>query len=235
MNQGTGPRFLPVSERKARAEKRLDSLRAEGISILPERVTSRDMVHTVWGLGWFRHMKSLPKIGKHLARGQIYARNGSIRHLEIRPGRIRGLVLGTDLYEVVIPVLPLSGNAWQEIKDLCIGRIGSVQEIFQGNVPAEVMTRLFDEQKGICPGPKEFSLRCECAETAPVCKHAAAVLYGAGSRMDQNPELLFKLRGVQVDDLVSSWTKKLRERFEEKRNILDFEQAKDIFDLDWDE
>ena len=35
-----------------------------------------------------------------------------------------------------------------------------------------------------------------------MCKHAAAVLYGVGSRLDERPELLFRLRDVDAEDLV---------------------------------
>ena len=35
-----------------------------------------------------------------------------------------------------------------------------------------------------------------------MCKHSAAVLYGVGARLDLQPELLFKLRGVNHEDLV---------------------------------
>ena len=37
---------------------------------------------------------------------------------------------------------------------------------------------------------------------AVMCKHAAAVLYGVGSRLDDRPELLFRLRDVDAEDLV---------------------------------
>jgi len=235
MNHVNGPRFMPVAERRAKAEKRLEALRAQGVTILPERVPGKGTASRVWGTGWTQHVQSLPKIGKGLSRGQIYARNGSILHLEILPGQVKALVMGTEVYEVIIPVLPVSGNVWQEAKDLCIGRVESVQDLYLGKVPKEVMHKLMDFQRGLFPGPKEFSLRCDCAGKKPVCKHAAAVLYGIGSRLDRQPELLFKLRGVKAQDLVSSWAKKLREQVEEKKNILDLEQAKDIFDLDWDE
>ena len=36
-----------------------------------------------------------------------------------------------------------------------------------------------------------------------MCKHIAAVLYGVGARLDQKPELLFSLRGVDAEDLVN--------------------------------
>ena len=36
-----------------------------------------------------------------------------------------------------------------------------------------------------------------------MCKHVAAVLYGVGARLDQQPELIFTLRGVDARDLVT--------------------------------
>ena len=36
-----------------------------------------------------------------------------------------------------------------------------------------------------------------------MCKHVAAVLYGVGARLDERPELLFRLRAVDEQDLVA--------------------------------
>ena len=36
-----------------------------------------------------------------------------------------------------------------------------------------------------------------------MCKHVAAVLYGVGARLDQKPELLFVLRGVDQSELLA--------------------------------
>jgi uncharacterized Zn finger protein len=36
-----------------------------------------------------------------------------------------------------------------------------------------------------------------------MCKHVAAVLYGVGARLDERPELLFKLRKVDEKDLIA--------------------------------
>jgi DNA-binding XRE family transcriptional regulator len=35
-----------------------------------------------------------------------------------------------------------------------------------------------------------------------MCKHVAAVLYGVGARLDERPELLFLLRGVDQEELI---------------------------------
>jgi uncharacterized Zn finger protein len=39
---------------------------------------------------------------------------------------------------------------------------------------------------------------CSCPDWADMCKHVAAVLYGVGARLDQDPLLFFVLRGVKV-------------------------------------
>jgi uncharacterized Zn finger protein len=44
---------------------------------------------------------------------------------------------------------------------------------------------------------------CSCPDWADLCKHLAASLYGVGARLDQNPGLLFLLRGVDPTDLIS--------------------------------
>ena len=31
-----------------------------------------------------------------------------------------------------------------------------------------------------------------------MCKHVAAVLYGIGARLDENPSLFFELRGIEM-------------------------------------
>ena len=36
-----------------------------------------------------------------------------------------------------------------------------------------------------------------------MCKHVAATLYGVGVRLDDDPILFFKLRGVNVEALIS--------------------------------
>ena len=37
-----------------------------------------------------------------------------------------------------------------------------------------------------------------------MCKHVAAVLYGVGARLDDKPELLFALRGVDQNQLLGN-------------------------------
>jgi uncharacterized Zn finger protein len=71
------------------------------------------------------------------------------------------------------------------------------------------MERISQQQTGLFPSPKEIKLSCSCPDWAEMCKHVAAVLYGVGARLDQQPELLFRLRAVNEQELIASAGKAL--------------------------
>lgn len=56
---------------------------------------------------------------------------------------------------------------------------------------------------GLFPEPAEISFDCSCPDWADMCKHVAATLYGVGARLDEDPDLFFTLRKVDMEDLVS--------------------------------
>jgi uncharacterized Zn finger protein len=70
-----------------------------------------------------------------------------------------------------------------------------------------VMQVLCRQGKGVFPPDTEISLDCSCPDGVRLCKHLAAVLYGVGARLDQEPELLFLLRGVDKMDLLGGATR----------------------------
>ena len=59
------------------------------------------------------------------------------------------------------------------------------------------------------PSPQEIKFSCSCPDWASMCKHVAAVLYGIGARLDQQPELLFKLHKVDEKELIAKAGKDL--------------------------
>lgn len=68
------------------------------------------------------------------------------------------------------------------------------------------MAIVTDRKDGLFPGPREIKLNCSCPDWAGLCKHLAAILYGVGARLDDCPELLFKLRGVDHAELIQTDT-----------------------------
>ena len=66
------------------------------------------------------------------------------------------------------------------------------------------MERICRQGDGLFPSPREIELSCSCPDGADMCKHVAAVLYGIGARLDQQPELLFRLHEVDPTELIAS-------------------------------
>jgi len=77
-------------------------------------------------------------------------------------------------------------------------------ELLQGRLSDHVMSIVTDRKKGLMPLPGEIKLKCSCPDWAEMCKHVAAVLYGIGSRLDSLPDMLFTLRCVDANELISA-------------------------------
>jgi uncharacterized Zn finger protein/DNA-binding XRE family transcriptional regulator len=139
-----------------------------------------------------------------LPRGRTYVRNGSVCHLDIAKGEVNAMVIGSKLYTVKVSIKTLPRKSWKNVKDRCSGQIASLLELLQGRLSKNVMTVVTDRDNGLFPLPGEISLKCSCPDWAVMCKHVAAVLYGVGARLDEEPELLFLLRGVDHEELISA-------------------------------
>jgi uncharacterized Zn finger protein len=123
--------------------------------------------------------------------------------LQIRPGQISALVMGSTLYKVEIQVTPVASSQWRTLKERCAGQIGSLVELLQGRLSQQAMDLVTAHEGGLFPKPGEIKLSCSCPDWAGMCKHIAAVLYGVGARLDHQPELLFLLRKVDHLELIA--------------------------------
>jgi uncharacterized Zn finger protein len=196
--------YVPVAVRRARALKKMEKLRKKGLDIKPVQIEGRKITHTFWGQAWCDHLESFSDYDNRLPRGRTYVRNGSVCHLDIERGRISAMVSGSEIYQVEIAIKTLSQKKWKAVKKRCAGQIGSLLELLQGKFSKNVMSVVTDRRKGLFPLPGEISLECSCPDWAVMCKHVAAALYGVGARLDEAPELLFLLRGVDHEELISA-------------------------------
>jgi uncharacterized Zn finger protein len=182
----------------------MEKLRKKGHDIKPVQIDGRTIARTFWGKAWCDHLDSFSDYENRLPRGRTYVRNGSVCHLEIKRGRINAMVGGSEIYKVELTVKTLARNKWEAVKKRCAGQIGSLLELLQGRLSKNLMSIVTDRGKGLFPLPGEISLACSCPDWAVMCKHVAAALYGVGARLDQEPDLLFLLRGVDQEELISA-------------------------------
>jgi uncharacterized Zn finger protein len=197
-------RYVTAAERRESAAEAVAGMRRGGTEVHPIRVEGKGIARTFWGKAWCSHLESYSDFENRLPRGRTYVRNGSVCHLEILAGRVNANVKGTDLYDVAIDINPLPQAAWNSIKKRCTGRIASLLDLLQGRLSSGVMEVVTDREKGLFPSPGEIRMKCSCPDWAAMCKHVAAVLYGVGARLDDRPELLFALRGVDSEELIDA-------------------------------
>ena len=195
--------YVPVAERRRKAERKLEKLRKAGHPVAPVTIAGRLIATTFWGRAWCDNMESYRDYESRLPRGRTYVRNGSIVDLQVAPGRISAIVSGSELYNVSISIKEAMKTKWRAICADCAGGIDSLVELLQGRFSKGVMERLCRQEGGLFPRPSDIRFSCSCPDHASMCKHVAAVLYGVGARLDHRPELLFRLRAVDEADLVA--------------------------------
>ncbi len=204
MSSGYWAPYVPVAQRRREANASMQKLKKKGFDVQPIEIEGRKIATTFWGIAWNEHLESFGDYANRIPRGRTYVRNGSVCHLGIRKGEIEARVSGSSIYQINISINPLPTKKWARVKTQCAGQVGSILELLQGRLSSAVMSVVTDKQSGLFPAPGEIDLNCSCPDVAYMCKHIAAVLYGVGARLDHQPELLFELRGVDHDELISA-------------------------------
>ena len=195
--------YISVAERRRKAMREMEKLRKKGHPVSPVIIEGRTIVKTFWGKAWCENLERYSDYANRLPRGRTYVRNGSVVNLQIGPGMVKALVSGSEIYKVAIKIAPVSKARWKSICSDCGGAIDSLVELLQGRFSTAVMERICRQNIGLFPSPKEITLSCSCPDWAEMCKHVAAVLYGIGSRLDKQPELLFRLHDVDERELIA--------------------------------
>ena len=225
-------KYVPVRERLAKAKNMMSRLKKKGRVIEPIEIAGKIIAKKFWGKKWCDHLETFSDYRNRLPRGRTYVRNGSVCHLGIEKGSVNAVVSGSYLYDVEVKVSFLEQSKWKSIKDKCSGQIGSLLELLKGKVSDHVMEVVADHEEGLFPNESEIHFSCTCPDWADMCKHVAAVLYGIGNRLDENPDLLFILRGVDPSELIKA---ELSTTTNETEDILEDEGLADIFGIDLDE
>jgi len=152
----------------------------------------------------------------------------------VEKGKIEALVQGSSLYKVKIKIKAIESKKWCQILEDCSGQIDSVIELLQGKLSSGVMKAITDKNKGLFPQPKEIDLDCSCPDWADMCKHVAAVLYGVGARLDEEPELLFKLRHVDHCELINKASLRVPKKANAKTKVVVGQDLSDLFGIEFD-
>jgi len=229
--------YVPVQARRSRAQRALPRLLGKGKTPAPVQGQGKSIAASFWGQAWCKNLERYSDYASRLPRGRTYVRNGSVVHLDVLPGEVLAYVSGSELYTVKIKIAPVVAARWKTLCAACVGSIGSLVELLKGELDAQVMERVCQGETGLFPNPKEIALNCSCPDWADMCKHVAAVLYGIGVRLDDDPEVLFRLRKVSAAELVAGAGRGLAlpKRGPSKEKVLAQNQVAGVFGIELSE
>ncbi len=166
---------------------------------------------TWWGKRFLEAIENITDSGR-LGRGRGLARNGKVKEYQINQGKITAKVRGSinpyfgvykePLYKTSIEIKPISATDWNEAISYLGSKASLVSKLLLGEVPdniEEVFARL---KLHLLPySGQDFQTKCSCPDWENPCKHIAGVYYLVAATLDEDPFLLFELRGISREKL----------------------------------
>lgn len=194
-------RFQPykiptATELEKKKEKSRTRLR--GHDLKPIVIEGKTLGRTWWGKAWNQNLESYADYSNRVGRGKTYVRQGMVIHLNIEEAQVFGLVQGRKKapYEILVKIEPSTEDDIKAIGEISRQHVESFESLLHGEFPKELEVLFTRKGFGLFPSPKEIDFYCSCPDHAYMCKHVAAVLYGIGSRLDEDPQLFFTLRQI---------------------------------------
>jgi len=178
-------------------------LRADGIRA--EHQTGA-FAKSWWADRWIAALERLVDSGR-LARGRSYARKGQVLEINIEPGKVSARVQGSrpTPYKIAISVGQLTNQEWERVLTALAGQAIFAASLLNGEMPRDVETAFKAAKVSLFPETRhDLTTTCSCPDAANPCKHLAAVFYLLGERFDQDPFLIFRLRGRTREEVLSA-------------------------------
>ena len=179
-----------------------------------------------WAKQWISSLERLVDSGR-LGRGRRYARKGQVISIDEKKGGIIAKVQGSRStpYKVSINIASRTNSQWDEVIDVLAEQAIFTAQLLAGEMPQDIEEAFKEAGASLFP-QKRGSLEtdCSCPDWANPCKHVAAAHYILGERFDEDPFLIFRLRGRTQDEVMSA----LRERRAGDDDFLEAEEEEEI-------
>ena len=166
---------------------------------------------TWWGKLFIEALESFTNSNR-LGRGRSYARNGKIKDYTINNGKITAKVRGSvnpyfgvykePLYKTTIEIKPIKENDWSKAIAYLGSKASFISKLLLGEMPDNIDSAFADLKLHLLPhSHQDFETHCSCPDWQNPCKHIAGVYYLVAAELDEDPFLLFELRGISREKL----------------------------------
>lgn len=161
---------------------------------------------TWWASRWIAVLESFGWDSR-LQRGRRYARAGQVLSIDLAPGHVRARVQGSRPrpYTVKIDIEPLSDRAWERVIEGLSERALYAARLLAGEMPQDIEEAFSAAGASLFPSSaQDIRTNCSCPDWANPCKHIAAVYYLLGEAFDQDPFVIFRLRGRTQEEITAA-------------------------------
>lgn len=159
-----------------------------------------------WAQRWIGALEHVTDAGR-LRRGQSYARKGQVLSIDEKAGVITARVQGSrpTPYKATIRLAPFTDAQWQAVIDGLAERAIFSAQLLAGEMPREIEEAFSAVGLSLFPAREdELVTNCTCPDWANPCKHVAAAHYILGEQFDEDPFLLFRLRGRSQEQIIAA-------------------------------
>ncbi|MBZ0272153.1 SWIM zinc finger family protein [bacterium] len=188
---------------RPRFEKKLARQVKDGLKV------EKKIGGTWWSSRWIGVLESFD-MGARLARGRTYARRGQVIDIDIGAGVVRSRVQGSRRtpYAVKLQIQPLSDASWEKIFKALASQALFAAKLLAGEMPQAIEEAFSAVGASLFPKRiDDLQTVCSCPDWANPCKHIAAVYYVLGDRFDDDPFLIFALRGRDEKQVIEALRK----------------------------
>ncbi len=166
---------------------------------------------TWWGKRFIEALESFTDSGR-LARGRSYAKNGKVLNYQLKNGLVTAKVQGSinpyfgvyeiPYYKTEICIGQISVQQWTEIIKRLSQSASLISKLLLNEMPDNIDAVFEKSRVHLLPkNDNDFKTQCSCPDYENPCKHIAGVCYLLAQQLDQDPFLLFELRGLSREHL----------------------------------
>ncbi|MFZ6030205.1 MAG: SWIM zinc finger family protein [Chloroflexota bacterium] len=162
-----------------------------------------------WADRWIKALERLVDSGR-LSRGRSYARKGQVLSIEETKNGVTARVQGSRRtpYKITIQLASLTDTQWEKVIDALAEQAIFTAQLLAGEMPQDIEDAFTATGVSLFPSKRaDLTTECSCPDYANPCKHVAATHYILGERFDEDPFLLFRLRGRNQEEILQALRK----------------------------
>ena len=166
-----------------------------------------------WAQRWITALERLVDSGR-LTRGRSYARKGQVLSINEAKDGIAARVQGSmrTPYKISIKINHLTDAEWDKVIDALAEQAIFTAQLLAGEMPQDIEQAFERAKVGLFPSNrKDLQTDCSCPDYSNPCKHIAAAHYILGERFDEDPFLIFRLRGRTQEQVMQELRKRRAE------------------------